>query len=266
MAKRSRTELKNIFSKGKIPEEQHFHDLIESMVNLNDERLAGNPGGGLIIFEGPENALIEFYESPEAGGPEWFIRRKNGRGDAGFDIGKSVMSPSERRLTPESRLFISASGGVGIDTDQPRHSLDIHGDVAMQNRIGTYAAGTFAADGKWRNVLPKDKHSGPSNYYALEILAHTIASNTRSLHSVCHAICVSAYPSESSGLKKLLGINNRQGIRTTSHYYSRRGHRLQFRWAGTRIEPRLEVRSRRNMSHVEIQFQVTSLFPSQQKP
>jgi hypothetical protein len=262
MIKRSRTELKNIFSKGKIPEERDFHDLIESMVNLSDERLAGNPGGGIILFNGPESNLLQFYDSPEAKAPTWYFRRKNPLGHEGLDIGESIWHEGERQLLPRSRFFIRHAGGVGINTAQPHHALDVNGDVAMQNRVGTYATGTMPADGQWRNILPADKRSGPKNYFALEVVAHTLSNSGSSHHAVTHAVCIGAYPKGTRGLKRLFGINNTKGIRVTAYYYSKRGHRIQLRWAGTSVEPRLEMRSRRRLKGVEVMFQVTSLFPA----
>jgi hypothetical protein len=262
MAKRSRTELKNIFSKGKIPDEKDFHDLIDSLVNLNDERLAGNPGGGLIIFEGHENTLLEFYQSPEAEGPDWYIRRENGTGELGLDIGESVLPENARQLKPKSRLFIEHGGGMGINNPRPLHTLDVSGAVAMENRVGTYTQGTVPADGQWRDILPPGKHAGPEGYFALEIMAHTVSNKESSLHAVSHAVCVGAYPRGTSGIMRLFGFNNRRGISATDYFYSKRGHRIQFRWDGTPVQPRVEIRSRRKLKEVQIEYRVTSLFPA----
>lgn len=262
MAKRSRTELKNIFRKGKVPEERNFHDMIDSMVNQSDDGISGIVGGGLALFEGPDSSLLEFYESPEAAGPDWYIRRKNPAGVEGFDLGESVEEKSERSLRPQSRLFIRHGEGIGIDNADPAHTLDVAGAVGMENRVGTYAVGTVPADGQWRNIIPANKSSGPKGYFALEVLAHTKAKEGWKLHSITHALCVGAYPKGSRGLKRLFGIHNVRGIQANTFVYSRKRQRIQFRWAGSVVQPRLEIRSRRRIKQTEIAYRITSLFPA----
>lgn len=261
MAKRSRTELKNIFRKGRIPGETDYHDLIDSMANLTDERMEGLPGGGLVFYEGPARTLMAFQDSPEADAPAWYIHKVNSKQERGLNIGQSIRDRRTREFLPNTRLFLHEGGGVGVDTPDPKFTLDVEGVVGMQCRVGTYASGAVLADGKWHDILPNDKTSGPSGYYALEVLAYTQSQEVGNKHSVSQAVCIGAFPKGNRGLKRLFYGNNLKGIRTTNYYYSKKRHRLQMRWMGSALQPRLELRSRRRMRGVEIAFGITSLFP-----
>lgn len=261
MTKRSRTELKNIFSKGKIPGEKDFHDLIESQLNRSDDRIEGNPDGGIVIYQTQGASLIEFFKSPGEENPSWYFRRLSPGKRPGLDVGEYLLEESQLEEKPQSRLFIQDKKGVGIQTDQPGQSLEVNGGVAMESRIGTLAVGQIEADGQWWDILPQKKSDSPQSYFAYEILAHSLSPTNRSYHCICHAICIAAYPRENGWLKRSLGLHNRRGMSINNYYYSRKGHRTQFRWAGTALQPRLEIRSRRKVKNGSIHYRITGLFP-----
>lgn len=261
MAKKNRAELKNIFSKGKIPSEGDFHDLIDSMPNFLDEGFSGIENGGLKVRKGQSNTILEVNDPT---GQDWYLRTYDEKEGVGFDIGENNVG-SENSEHPNSRIFIQKEKGIGIDNPKPVYNLDVRGSIGIESRVGTFASGSFPADGKWRNILPEEGSMARKGIYALEVVASTESSLESSFHSILHAICVGAFPGASRGLKKLFGIDNTMGIRKVVSFYSRRRHSLQIRWAGSRINSRLEIRTRRGAwgkdKDVTIHYQITSLLP-----
>ncbi|MEM0995752.1 MAG: hypothetical protein AAGN35_01675 [Bacteroidota bacterium] len=261
MGKQSRTQLKNIFSKGNIPDEQDFHDLIDSMANLVDDRIEGDPGGGVTIYEGSENNLLGFYASPEADGPTWYIHRQSPVQTPGLDIGESDQDIAGRKTVPRSRLFIRTGSGIGVDEVAPKFSLDVNGTVGMKARVGTFERGTLDATGQWFNILPRENHDGPEGYFAYEVMAYTKSPRESIYHAALHAVCVGAFPRGATGLRAFFKLPNRRGITLSSYYYSKRRHRLELRWEGLPVQPRLEIRTRRPMRGVQFEYRLTNLLP-----
>ncbi|HKJ02212.1 MAG TPA: hypothetical protein VJ997_07145, partial [Longimicrobiales bacterium] len=95
--RKSRQTLKNYFSSGALPEERHFHDLIDSTLNMEDEGFNKTPEDGLQVFtrvgeqgESSQSLISFFREGQKLGGPLWRIRF-----DRGFDSLQLVHPPDE---------------------------------------------------------------------------------------------------------------------------------------------------------------------------
>ncbi|MFK0731365.1 MAG: hypothetical protein ACFKPT_02870 [Gloeotrichia echinulata GP01] len=109
MAKKSRSELQNLFKQGAKPSGDDFKDFIESTLNIVDDGMEKPSGANTplkITAYGKEENLLDFY----AGDTKiWTINQKPGE-KSGLNISTAG----------SSKLFIgSSSGNIGIGTTDP---------------------------------------------------------------------------------------------------------------------------------------------------
>lgn len=116
---KTRTDLKLLFSAGKIPTESNFADLIESGINQKDDGLKKANDTPLkiqapVTVEANANApkdLILFYDKFDDAAAKWKIGSRSG----GLEISRGA----------ESDFLINSNGSVGIGTAEPKGKLQI---------------------------------------------------------------------------------------------------------------------------------------------
>jgi hypothetical protein len=254
MTSRSRDSLKAYFSEGALPTEDHFSDLVDSMLNMSDEGFRKTVENGFEVYAPiGHDALISFYrdEIPEA--PLWGIGFGGARDQLRIDNPAGVRQPdADNTTTPDLQnapgaplLCLDLAQRVGIRTETPEAELDVSGAIRSTGRRGAYQRQQpepLLANGQWQDL--SDDLSGCQ---AFEITAGAGHSGTGRFGMI-HAVALNTY-NPTLGVFEFL--NRRRGIRSTHGYYSRRCDRLELRWLGSHGRDgsyRLQIRTRCNFS------------------
>lgn len=234
---KNRNTLKEYFRKGKMPTEGSFEALIDSMVNRIDDSFSKDVENGLLLApEGSSKQLLSFFRSIEQKNPAWAI---------GLDAGDSQKGLSISEPGPEGgvRLFLQQGGHVGVGTVAPQHLLHVNGLAGMNGRVGTFAAGTIPADGKWHPLL-----EDMNGCNALEVIAR-VGAPGRGRYALLHANALSTFGRSSAC------------IRHSQAHYGWWWNKLKLRWSGTTYSYGLQLRSRRNYGKdVQIHYHITKLW------
>lgn len=147
----NRRDLKDRFSEGRMPCEEDFCGLIDSMVNLIDDGFQKTKEEGLKVSQLKDSGtLMSFYENATEGRPLWQmnIRYNN---DDGYATNLHFIAPDSKENA--NVLTLSSSGKVGVGVCMPKHELDVNGVVACKGRIGWENEKLkVPADGEWHNI------------------------------------------------------------------------------------------------------------------
>ncbi|WP_047237051.1 hypothetical protein [Chromobacterium subtsugae] len=260
MTSRSRESLKRFFREGSMPSENHFADLIDSMLNMSDEGFRKTVQHGFEVYA-PQghDALLSFFRDQDPEVPVWRAEL-GGTHDAlqlrgrprvsGEALGGVLEEPSLLCLTQDRR--------VGIGTDAPQTELDVVGVLRSAGRRGAYErklALPIWADGQWQDLT--DQLEGCQ---AFEVMAGA-GHRGHGRFGLLHAIAVNTY---NPTLGWLDWFNRKRGIRYTHGYYSRRCDKLQLRWLGSSgraASYRLQIRTGCDFGkNVRIQAELTQLW------
>jgi hypothetical protein len=143
MTTRNRETLRGFFSAGMLPTQDHFGDLIESMLNMDDEGFRKSEKNGVeISAPAGYDALISFYRDQNKHTALWSIAY-GGKADQLVFNAASVSAAAD---TPPT-LALDARKRVGIGTDDPQQALDVAGVIACDGRIGRAPSRQPMADG-----------------------------------------------------------------------------------------------------------------------
>lgn len=240
--RKGRIKLQSYFQKGQIPSQEDFEQLIDSMVNIFDDKVRRRRNdkgrnGYFSVGMGDAGELMAFCreidDDPQA---EWLIR---------FDEDKKGLSIGQRDAAQPS-LFLKEGGNVGIGNSEPQHALQVTGTVGMTARVGLLAQGTLPADGSWHDIL-----KGLDGYQALEVVAY---AGKKGSHSIIHAIALNVF------------AGKRGTINLTRNCTGGCKYRLYLQWAGEARSCSLQVRSRGNYGGTRIHYYVTGLLPGVVNP
>ncbi|MWL89305.1 hypothetical protein [Cupriavidus sp. SW-Y-13] len=266
MTSRNRESLKRYFREGALPNEDHFADLIDSMLNMSDEGFRKTVEHGFEVYSPlGHDALVSFFRDQDPERPAWRFglgandellvqgRTSPLANGAGADTGAG-----QAQALPPAVLCLDQDRRIGVGTENPRATLDVAGVVRATGRQGALArqhALPLLANGEWQDLT--DDLEGCQ---ALEVVAGA-GQRGKGRFGLVHAIAMNTY-NPTLGLFDF--FNRKRGIRSTHGFYSRRCDRLELRWNGTsgrNARYRLQIRSGCDFgSGVHIQAQVTQLW------
>lgn len=220
MTTRNRETLRGFFSAGMLPTQDHFGDLIESMLNMDDEGFRKSEKNGVeISAPAGYDALISLYRDQNKHTALWSIAY-GGKADQLVFNAASVSAAAD---TPPT-LALDARKRVGIGTDDPQQALDVAGVIACDGRIGRAPPRQPMADGEWHDLT--DTLHGCQ---AFEVMAGAGRPNGGRF-ALLHATALNAY---NPGFNWLDLIGARRRIRQQSMWFGRRCDQLELRWSGT---------------------------------
>jgi hypothetical protein len=263
MTIRTRETLKKFFKEGQRPSEDHFADLVDSMLNMSDEgfRKTVENGQELSTPEG-RDALLSFFRSQNQDAARWsvgFSRVSDQlliqQGPAGR--GGESAPDTDPGAASAPLLCLDPSQRIGVGEASPKAELDVAGSVRSRGRLGSFPLNPAPAlaDGKWHNLTGE-----LAGCQAFEVMAG-VSQRGSGRVALMHAVALNAY-NPSYGFLNFL--NRKRGIRCTHAYYSRRVDRLQLRWQGSSGKNagyRLQIRTGCVYGKaVEIQAQLTQLW------
>lgn len=243
MAKKNRNTLKNYFSKGSLPSESHFSDLIDSMLNMLDEGFDKSPENGLEISPlGRHENLISFYRKIDQDNPLWSIK---------YDQDKDKLLFVQCR-DDKVVLVLAPDGKVGVKKKNPEYDLDVEGVVAAEGRIGSYRQGRVPADGRWHRIV-----ENLDGCQAFEIMAGAGRKKTGK-YALMHALALNTFNPKGIWFNFL---NRKKSIRYTQAYYRSGADKLKLRWVGETRKYHLEIKSNGDYGEgKEIQYSITRLW------
>jgi hypothetical protein len=239
VASRNRATLRNYFKAGTLPTEEHFGDLIDSMLNMLDEGYRKSPEHGVEISSlGSTNALVSFYTQREPQKVQWSIAYG---ADAGERAGKRlVFSARDAGVPGPSVISLDPAGRVGINTETPLHALDVNGIVRAAGRIGGYEPdnllqgpdgreseglkGPVPADGQWHDLT-----GWLEGCQGFEVTAG-VGDRGKGRYALLHAVALNTFHPARSLLD---WFRPRRRIRASEAYYGTRCDRLELKWDGT---------------------------------
>ncbi len=253
MAKQNRKTLKNYFGKGNLPTESQFADLIDSALNLLDDRFDHTSEDGFkITTTGDNEGLFSFYDGDNPQEPLWTMGLEESRDELIF---------RNRNINPETgkpdTTLSLGQGKIGINKDNPQTELDVNGVVSAAGRQGTFRTGLVPADGKWHDMTGELE-----GCRAFEVMAGA-GKITTGKYALLHAIAINAHHPE-GWLFNL--FNWKRRIRSTQSYYRSIRDKLKIRWKAVRqhdrnILYRMEIRSNSDYGKdIRIQYSLTDLW------
>jgi hypothetical protein len=253
MAKQNRKTLKNYFGKGNLPTESQFADLIDSALNLLDDRFDHTAKDGFkITTTGDNEGLFSFYDGDNPQDPRWSMGLEESRDELVFRNGK--VNPETGK--PDTTLSLG-QGKIGVNKDNPQTELDVNGVISATGRQGNYATGLVLADGKWHNLTEELE-----GCHAFEVMAG-VGKKTTGKYALLHAIAINAHHPE-GWLFNLL--NRKRRIRPTQSYYRSVRDKLKLRWKSTGKQGRntlykMQIRTNSDYGEdIRIQYSLTNLW------
>lgn len=225
MTRRRRAMLKEQFEKGKMPTQEDFADLIDSMLSMLDEGFEKTPEAGFKIAQLRDGKLLSLYQDIGSGAPMWSLELDKVNSDLGFKDRRG-----QALLTLASSVDHNgvARSGIGIRESHPRHELDVAGTVAAHARVGRTGEMSVPADSRWYDIT--DELSGCQ---AWEVMAGVGAKDTEGRYALMHAFALNAYGSNGD-------------ISYHQSHFGNKCSRIELRWAradtGKPFEFKLQMR------------------------
>lgn len=244
-----RERLRTYFENGKIPSQDHYGEMINSMLHKTEDGFSQDPENGLKIYgDQKNNQLISFYKDVSAKYP--FFSFAKDRSDPDSIKMQPVDSSKKNNGTDDDStgVFFHLDGKLGIGKKcDDKYKVDINGFVAMPGRIGTYEVGEVDADGEWKTITKKE---ALNNGQAFEVVARTGKIRTGK-YAIMHAIALSVFGPRGAR------------IRITNAYYGLFWNRLRLRWRSDELSKtyHLEIKSCSNYGKgVKIFYTMTRLW------
>lgn len=262
MTKRNRKTLADNFADGKLPTQEAFGDLIDSMVNIVDEGFDKSALDGMKIAQLDNNSkLISFYDEITVKTPLWsiaFAQSGYGGGSGSYKnlnvyygnhktTGLTLSSEPEKETADEG--LAEGKIRLGINVNNPKHELDVNGIIASDGRIGKVGRSELEvrADGKWHPII-----IGLDGCQAFEIMAG-VGKQRSGRYALLHAFALNTFNSK------------KDNITYHQAHYSSRCDQIDLRWVGETHNYSLEMRTRCNFEEkaseeIYIRYYVTQLW------
>lgn len=263
MTTRNRATLRGYFSAGKLPTQDNFGDLIESMLNMDDEGFRKSEKNGFEISTLQKNdALISFYREQDKQKALWSIAY--GNADELVFNAPGLDSATGAKAPPVPVLALDRHQRVGVGTAEPKQALDVVGTIVCTARIGRAPDPRerlqAMADGEWHDLT-----GNLQGCQAIEVMA--CAGYRKSGRcAMLHATALNTGNPRLSWLD-LFGLRRR--IRQQSMWFGKRCDQLELRWAaadGRAAGYKLQVRSKCNYGPgVAIRATLTHLWVDDEK-
>ncbi|HEX7817335.1 hypothetical protein [Dyella sp.] len=257
MTIRNRESLRNYFSDGALPSQEHFADLIDSMLNMSDEgfRKSVERGFEISAASGYE-ALLSFFRDQDPDLPLWNVGFGGARGQLLIRANQDQQEEQDKTASP--LWCMDPAGRIGVRRSEPEAELDVDGVVRSTGRRGADARANpkpLKANGEWQDLT--DDLVGCQ---AFEIVAG-VGHRGHGRFSLLQAVALNTY-NPTLGIFDF--INRKRGIKSNHAFYARRCDRLQLRWNGTHgrdARYRLQIRTGCDFGeHVTIQANLTRLW------
>ncbi len=256
MTRRTRQMLQEQFQHGKMPTEEDFGDLIESMLNMLDEGFDKTPEAGFKVAQLRDGKLMSFYKDINIGNPLWSL---------GLEKSNNNLSIQDSRN--QALLTLSSSTGldgihrnaIGIRQNNPQYELDVAGWVANNGRIGRAGELAVPADGNWYDIT-----EAMTGCQAWEVMAGVGAKDSDGRYALTHAFALNAFNANGS-------INYHQT------HFGNKCSRIELRWISEDISKPFEFKLQMRVGcsfgdEVWIKYHMTQLWldtlmlESDQKP
>jgi hypothetical protein len=260
MTKRNRKTLADNFSDGKLPTQEAFGDLIDSMVNIIDEGFDKNALDGIKIAQLDNSSkLISFYDEITVKSPIWSVafspsgygggadRYKNLNFFFGDSKTNGVTLATALPKEPKEDDIDGARTKLGVNNSNPQYEIDVKGIISSDGRIGRAEKKELEvkADGKWHPVIV-----GLDGCNAFEIMAG-VGKKRSGRYALMHAFALNTFNSKKGNI--------------TYHqaHYSSRCDQIDLRWVGQTHNYSLEMRTRCNFDQNASEETVIRYFVTQ---
>ena len=219
MPVKDRDKLKNVFSKGSIPKQEDFGDLIDSFVHKEEDEWFDQNLGFRLRPANKSCKLLSFCKNASDRSPVLSVEKHPKDED---NFGLNLVDSNG-----ESKFFVNNNGNVGVGKTDPQSKLDVNGNFQSCGRRGTYVNGKVLADGEWHPII-----TGLSDCHIFEVVAK-FSKYGCGVHSLLYAIAMNAFQGYRGEIKEI-----------HTHYEPR--DRIELRWMGDDFNYRLEIKSRKN--------------------
>ncbi len=226
MTRRNRETLKNYFRNGQLPTQEHFEDLIDSMLNMSDEGFVKSVENGEEIYAPVgHDTLLSFYRDQQPQQALWRMALKQSK-----ERDQLMFHAPQGQENKTPLLSLDARQRLGVGTAEPEDTLDVRGTLAAQGRRGSFPLPEkdgqrkpILANGQWQDLT-----GDLEGCQGFEVVAG--AGQSGSGHfGLLHAIALSTYNPQGW----FSWFTRYRGIRQTQAWWSGRGDKLQLRWSGT---------------------------------
>lgn len=148
---KNRSELKAYFIKNAIPTEANFAELVDAQLNQADDGVfkLGDDPLSVVAVPGDQKRVLRLYEQYPASNPSWTLSL-----EPRTDVSDATTAASGLGFdAPDgtNRLFLDASGKLGLGTTKPSDKLTIKdGDLRIEG--GRYRQLKIISDTYWAGI------------------------------------------------------------------------------------------------------------------
>ncbi|MDF3014650.1 MAG: hypothetical protein K0Q78_2854 [Cellvibrio sp.] len=213
MEKLDRNALKNKFKKGKMPSEQDFSNLIDSMVNILEEGFDKTSRDGLKISQlMGSGRLLSFYKNIAVESPHWFLELSTNENKLHFGTPgcPRVLSLYSHNNSDDTQGNLRVA--VGINKENPQATLDVEGTIASTGRMGKTGDMAVPADGDWHDIT-----SVLTGCEAFEIVAGVGGQDADGKYALLHAFALNTF-------------NGKSSINAQDAHFGNKCNRIELRW------------------------------------
>lgn len=219
-----RKKLKKHFEQGKMPNQDDFSDLIDSMLNMLDEGFEKTPEDGLKVAQLEDGKLLSFYKGIDVGSALWSLGLEKSSDSLSFQSGDQALLTLAAPGDGDGQV---QRGRVGIGQSMPLYELDVAGTVASHGRVGRSGELAVKANGDWHDIT-----GDLTGCQAFEVVAGAGAKDSEGRYALMHAFALTAFGENGS-------------ITYHQSHFGNKCSRIELRWLARKEEKftfRLQMR------------------------